>query len=102
MALFCITVTYSFSTRGIQVLLDGAHTLGMLPMDVEYLGADYFVANCHKWFSSVRGAAILYVDSKHLSSFKPLIVSHGSGSGFTSDFIWDGTQHLASLQASTL
>lgn len=76
--------------RDIPVLLDGAHTLCMMPTDIESYGADFFVCNCHKWMCSSRGAAILYVKANMKKFIKPFIVSHGSGHGFTSEFIWDG------------
>jgi isopenicillin-N epimerase len=74
----------------VEVLVDGAHALGQLPVDLRELDADYFVANCHKWLCGPRGSAILWVRRERQSSFAPLIKSHGLNEGFTSRFIWDG------------
>jgi selenocysteine lyase/cysteine desulfurase len=67
---------------------------GSLAMDVAAVGADYYVSNMHKWFCNPRGAAFLWVNPAsvlgHVPRVQPLVVSHGSGAGFLSDFIWDG------------
>jgi len=71
----------------IPVLIDGAHALGTLALDVPEIGADFYVANCHKWFLCPKGASFLWVSPLHKSGIVPPIVSHGFGSGFTSQFI---------------
>ena len=75
---------------GVQVLVDGAHALGAVPLSLRDLGADFYVSNAHKWFCNPKGAAFLYVRKELKSSIHPLIVSHGYGSGFNSEFIWAG------------
>ena len=72
------------------VLVDGAHALGQLDVDVQQLGADFFVANCHKWLCAPRGSAIMWVRRECQQAVEPLIKSHGLNEGFSSDFIWDG------------
>ncbi|KAL8614549.1 hypothetical protein ACOMHN_049849 [Nucella lapillus] len=76
--------------RGVQVLVDGAHALGQLHLDLQSLDADYYVSNAHKWFCGPKGAAFLYVRKELQPSIHPLLVSHGYGSGFNSEFIWRG------------
>lgn len=72
------------------MLIDGAHAMGQLPLDLAALAPDFFVTNCHKWLCAPRGSALLWVAPGRRAAVRPLVVSHGSGCGFTSDFIWDG------------
>lgn len=74
------------------VLIDGAHALGQLPVNLQQLQPDFFVSNCHKWLCGARGSAIMWVHPDRQPGIKPLIISHGSGCGFISDFIWDGKE----------
>eukprot|EP00983_Pelagomonas_calceolata_P100279 1158548-Pelagomonas_calceolata.AAC.6 len=41
---------------GILVLIDAAHALGQLVIDLESLDADFYVTNCHKWLAGPRCA----------------------------------------------
>ncbi|KAL9969319.1 hypothetical protein ACROYT_G021518 [Oculina patagonica] len=77
-------------SKGVPVLIDGAHALGSLPLNLGSLKADYYVANAHKWLACPKGCAFLHVSKEHQSMIKPLVVSSGFGAGFNSQFIWTG------------
>jgi isopenicillin-N epimerase len=82
--------------RGVETLVDGAHALGMLPLDLDRLGAGYYTANAHKWLCAPKGAAFLHVRRDLQRGIHPLTISHGfdpaaGGARFREEWDWTGT-----------
>jgi isopenicillin-N epimerase len=79
-------------SRGVRVLIDGAHAPGMLDLDIAALGADYYVGNCHKWLFAPKGCGFLWAARDARDGLHPAVISHGYGKGFLSEFDWTGTR----------
>eukprot|EP00928_Gymnodinium_smaydae_P064654 TRINITY_DN47936_c0_g1_i1.p1 TRINITY_DN47936_c0_g1~~TRINITY_DN47936_c0_g1_i1.p1 ORF type:complete len:469 (-),score=79.21 TRINITY_DN47936_c0_g1_i1:9-1280(-) len=87
--------------RGVLVLIDGAHALGQIPIDVEDIGADFYVANGHKWLYSPKGSAILWANRSKQSLIHPNVINYeGQGATpFQLQFEYTGTKDYSAFLA---
>jgi isopenicillin-N epimerase len=78
-------------SRGIAIMIDGAHAPGQIDVDLSTLGADFWVGNLHKWMCAPKGVAALYVADEWRDRIHPTVISHGFGQGLAAEFGWCGT-----------
>jgi isopenicillin-N epimerase len=89
--------------RGVAVLIDGAHAPGAIDLDIPAIGADWYVANLHKWAFAPRSSGILWAKPERQAALHPTVISWGLDQGFTAEFDLLGTRdpscHLAAPEA---
>ncbi|WP_445381802.1 aminotransferase class V-fold PLP-dependent enzyme [Robiginitalea sp. IMCC43444] len=62
--------------HGVEVMVDGAHCVGHIPVDLTELDCDYYGSSLHKWLSTPLGAGILYVKEDKVEKIWPLLAEH--------------------------
>lgn len=80
--------------QGTQMLVDGAHAPGLLPLSLDVLGdmgVDWYTGNCHKWLCAPKGCGFLYATPEAQRDLHPTVISNFYGEGFEQEFAWTGT-----------
>ena len=84
-------------SKGVLVLVDGAHAPGMIPLDLPGLDVDFYTGNHHKWLCAPKASGFLYVRRDCQSMVRPTVISHAANrprpnrSRFLAEFDWPGT-----------
>jgi isopenicillin-N epimerase len=93
-------MTAACRARGVPVLVDGAHAPGAIALDIDSIGADWYVANLHKWAFAPRACGLLWVAPAHRAGLHPPVISWGLDVGLVQEFEWTGTRDPSALLAA--
>ena len=59
--------------KGIEVIVDGAHSFGLLDYKIPDLDCDYFGTSLHKFLSAPVGSGMMWIKKEKISKIWPLI-----------------------------
>ncbi len=63
--------------KGILTVIDAAHPLGQMRLDMHDIGADYYSMSPHKWLDAPTGTGLLYMRRESQDRVWPTVVTSG-------------------------
>lgn len=81
--------------KGIEVIVDGAHTFAHLDFKQKDLACDYFGTSLHKWLFAPKGTGLLYVNRDKIEKIWPLMAAEKTQAGDIRKFEEIGTHSAA-------
>ncbi len=60
-------------SKGVEVLVDGAHAVAQIQFKIPDLHCDYYGASLHKWLAVPLGVGMLYVKKENINKVWPLL-----------------------------
>ena len=79
----------------LEVIVDGAHSFGLLDFKVNELGCDYFGTSLHKFLSAPIGSGMLWIKQDKIEKIWPLLCSDKPNSNDIRKFETIGTRSFA-------
>lgn len=65
---------YTNGDQPVRILVDAAQSVGVLPLNLEELGVDFYAFTGHKWWCGPEGVGGLYVRPDALDSLRPTFI----------------------------
>ena len=81
--------------RGIETIIDGAHSFAHFPFKRDDLQCDYFGTSLHKWLFAPKGTGMLYVRRDKIAKLWPLMAAEAKQAGDIRKFEEIGTHSAA-------
>jgi len=63
-------------THGSEVVVDGAHVVGQIDVDIKDMDCDYFASSLHKWLNAPLGTGLLFVKKNRIQELHPHLSSY--------------------------
>jgi selenocysteine lyase/cysteine desulfurase len=63
--------------KGVLVLADSAHGIGMLDLDMKEMGVDFFATSPYKWLGAPTGVGVLFIKKELQEDLWPTLASGG-------------------------
>ena len=98
----CLPVEALISTchkHGVPVLIDGAHGPGQLNLNLNALGADFYVGSTYKWLFGCKGCSFLWTRKEWQRMVKPTVTGNALHQGYIGEFGQQGTRDESSVLA---
>src|SRR6185369_15369698 len=81
--------------KGIETIVDGAHSFAQFDFKQKDLGCDYFGTSLHKWLYSPKGTGLLYVKRDKIAKLWPLMAAESAQAADIRKFEEIGTHSAA-------
>ena len=85
--------------KGIEVIVDGAHSFGLLDFKIPDLECDYFGTSLHKFLSAPVGSGMMWIKKDKIAKIWPLVCNHEPTSADIRKFETLGTRSFCIEQA---
>ncbi|MBY0535536.1 MAG: aminotransferase class V-fold PLP-dependent enzyme [Chitinophagaceae bacterium] len=71
----CRKIADAAHAKGIEVVVDAAHSFAQFQFTIPELGADYLGTSLHKWLSACIGSGMLYIKKDKIKNIYPLFAA---------------------------
>jgi len=78
-------------SKGVKVMVDGAHCVGHFEFNITDLECDFYGASLHKWLAVPLGTGLLYVADEHIDTLWPIFAESHREAGDISRLNHTGT-----------
>jgi selenocysteine lyase/cysteine desulfurase len=73
------TLQVFFQEKGITFVVDGAHAIGNVNVNMTEINPSAYFSNFHKWSFCPKNASFLYLNDKFRDIVKPIIIGNFYG-----------------------
>jgi selenocysteine lyase/cysteine desulfurase len=81
--------------RGIETIVDGAHSFAQFDFKQKDLGCDYFGTSLHKWLYAPKGTGLLYIKKDKIPKIWPMMAAESKQASDIRKFEEIGTHSAA-------